>query len=140
VVLGALVLVIACGACGSARSNPAPLLHVIVVTGSSPTNAKATVGDLVEIKLTSSSYGRDGHVVPWSTPVSSDQAILAPTRPPTGVACPARSTCTFFAAHRWGDTTITAIKPSGILCNRQGTACVGVLAAMRRIEVHISPR
>jgi hypothetical protein len=113
---------------------------VVVITGSSAAVAAASVGDLVEVQLTSGAFGRDGHVVPWGTPISANPAILTPTRSSSGIACRPEATCTFFAARGPGDATISAIEPSGILCNKHGDDCVGVTAPLWRVDVDITAR
>src|SRR6202035_785747 len=84
---------VSCAACGSTTStSPASSTssteqslasgspHVIVLSGSTVATKTAEVGDLVEVELTSHSYGRNGTIIPWSTPTSVHPAILAPTR------------------------------------------------------------
>jgi len=95
------------------------------------------IGTTVEVVLTSASYGRDGHLVPWGRPASSAPGILAPTGAPGGVECPADATCSFFVARNLGAAILSAVGPSGILCTPEHTRCIGVTAVLRGFRVRV---
>jgi hypothetical protein len=120
--------------------SSAPSAKVVVVTNETVGTVVAEVGDIVEVELTSTSHGRSGAIVPWSTPKSSDGNLLDPhgvVIPPGIPACPVNSTCTFFRAARAGSVIIEAIAPSGIICASSGGDCVGITAAMRDFRITI---
>jgi hypothetical protein len=109
----------------------------VVITESTATETVARVGDVVAVELTSASYGRDGHLVPWAAPTVNAPGLLVPAGSQPGVTCPPRATCTFFVARGGGAVTVSAMGPSGILCNATGHRCVGVTAVLRRFAVRI---
>jgi len=119
--------------------SPASPPHEIVLSNSTVGLTSVHVGDLVEVDLTSQSFNRDGSIVPWSTPTSTDPAILAVTKSRVGGGCPAGSTCTFFTASHPGDATVLSVGPSGMLCNSQGSDCVAVTAETRQFHVRVAP-
>ena len=95
------------------------------------------VDDLVEVELASQAYRHDGSIVPWSTPTSTEQTILALATAPRGAACPLDSTCTYFLAQTPGDDTISATGPSGVLCDQHGANCAAVTAVARHFRLHV---
>jgi hypothetical protein len=145
--LAPVVVLVGLGAsaCGSS-STPGPSsttggtghrAGLVVITESTKTESVAKVGDVVEVELTSASYGRDGRLVPWSRPTAGAPALLVPTGSPRGVNCPPDATCTFFVARGVGAVTVSAVGPSGILCTATGTRCIAVSAVVRRFTVRI---
>jgi hypothetical protein len=109
----------------------------VVITESTATETVAKVGDVVEVELTSASYGRDGRLVPWSAPTVDAPGLLVPAGSRPGVSCPPHATCTFFVARGAGAVIVSAMGPSGILCNATGHRCIGVTAVIRRFAVRI---
>ena len=138
--IGAVLL----GACSSSApsSFSAHSPTIVVVTNTTTATVIAQVGNIVEVKLTSTSHGPSGAIVPWSTPKSSDDNLLDPhgvVIPAGAQPCPANATCTFFRAARVGSVTIEAIAPSGIICASSGGRCVGITAAVRDFSIAIQP-
>jgi hypothetical protein len=113
------------------------LAGLVVISGSTSSVSVAPVGKTVEVVLTSASYGRDGRLVPWGLPTSSSPGVLAPTGAPGTVECPADATCTFFVARSPGSATVSTVGPSGILCTKEKTRCIGVAAVLRRFAVRV---
>jgi hypothetical protein len=118
-----------------------PAGRVVVVTDQTSSPVQVSLGDTVDEQLVSHRYGRTpGQIVPWGTPTSSEPPVLTPTAVPAGVACPTGATCTAFAVVAVGAATLSAVGPSGIICDRQGQNCVGVSAVDLRIQVDVVPR
>ena len=109
----------------------------VVITLSTPGPTLVVVGQPVVVELRSESYGRDGHVVLWGEPESSNHAVLAPAGRPRVSPCPAATTCGAFVGSAPGVATVSAPGPSGVVCTARGNRCVGVTAVIRRFVVRV---
>lgn len=110
----------------------------MVITEATATETTIAVGGAVAVELASSSYGRDGHLVPWGRPSSSAPSVLAPSAPASTFACPADATCTVFVGRSPGSATVSAVGPSGILCDANRSRCIAVAAVFRRFVVQVT--
>jgi len=115
-------------------TSPGP----VVITESTTTATDISVGGTVEVELTSSSYGRDGSLVPWEAPVSDAPGVLVRSGLRSPVACPVDATCSLFVGLGSGTATLSAVGPSGILCTMAKTHCIAVAPVIRRFVVQVA--
>jgi hypothetical protein len=114
----------------AASTQPGTSPAVITAATKGVTTVKP--GAIVAVDLVSTAYNRQGAIVPWAVPTSSDPAVLAPAPAGSfaGPNCPVDASCDYFVAHGVGEATLRAGGPSGIICDKSGAHCVGVTAVL----------
>jgi len=97
------------------------------------------VGAVMDIELTSDAYNRSGALVPWPVtlvpPVGATPVLVAAPAPAT---CPSAASCHAFEGAAPGQAVIVVSGPSGIVCDKAGTHCIGVAAAIFHLAVTVT--